>query len=161
MGCSSALAALLAEQRRAAAAVIAEPGRGVRLWLADWVAEELLIMEEAMSGTKTMGEVAWMQWWSGSRLGPPKPYSLDMDIWEPVAAAVIAAHEAQRPAWPAMRPVADYRLGDGEVLLLATDNAMRVMRFDDDFGLWVNRHGDTFVKPDQTLGWWPLPKAQR
>ena len=173
------LAAILAEQRRAAAAVIAEPGRGVRLWLADWVAEELLIMEEAMSETKTMGQVLYEVLCSNGCQVFSDCDDAGVFSWEVVlgatpedaaaletaAAAVIAAHEAQRPAWPAMRPMGDPDLHKESEILLAyecerepgfkrTYKEIARQRLPD---RWTTA---TYHVPfSQCVGWWPLPEV--
>ena len=81
--------------------------------------------------------------------------------WEAIAAAVIAHHEATRPAWPPMRPMSDPDTPrNGVYVLLAFKvGHMAVMAWDD--GLWWSKPGDRYAKDERCEGWWPLPEVQR
>ena len=163
MAYSSPLAAILAEQRRAAAAVRAEPGRGVRLWLADWVAEELAIMEEAMSETKTAGQVLAEADGVTYYHAPGKIYDRQREDWERRAQAVIEWHEAQRPAWPAMRPMGEAVMGASVIVAVKAERPWFDFAYkaEADFGGTVFEADGTFYKETELLGWWPLHEVQK
>lgn len=100
-------------------------------------------------------------------VGPDYPLNSIGNRSERAAAAVIAHHEATRPAWPPMRPMSDSDLANHVDILLAYERerepgfkrthieiARQTLR-----GYWTTA---TYHAPfQQCVGWWPLPEVQQ
>lgn len=105
---------------------------------------------------------------SDGTLSPSKSTSAaGRKAYTAAAQAVIAHHEATRPAWPPMRPMSDSDLANHVDILLAYERerepgfkrthieiARQTLR-----GYWTTA---TYHAPfQQCVGWWPLPEVQQ
>ena len=80
--------------------------------------------------------------------------------WEAIAAAVIAHHEATRPAWPPTRPMSEAGERKTLIVLLLRDQEARVVKRKstmDGEPRWEDVETGEWYTPDELGGWWPLP----
>jgi hypothetical protein len=85
--------------------------------------------------------------------------------FEASAAAVIAVHEAQRPAWPAMRPMSESMGPWAMIRLLDRDELgprpVRIRLRRDTKAMWEDLLTGEWYSEAEILGWWPLPEVPR